>query len=173
MCFVLSSPSLRVLLKAPQGVLVKSTCLGFLQKVVSDVRSRVIAVGDVVSIAIAQAWVKIVDGHTQRLINIDYQRFVKEKKVFRVKNPPGMITCNAIRGVKEALQRGGVVLVDGEEDLLALAALLYAEEGDVIVYGQPGLGVVAIKVDDVVKERAWSIIRSMDRVVTEYCSETL
>ncbi|MEM4417465.1 MAG: DUF359 domain-containing protein, partial [Nitrososphaerota archaeon] len=56
--------------------------------------------------------------------------------------------------------RPTVVLVDGEEDLLALPLLYHLRERDVLLYGQPGRGCVIVRgggdvkklVEDVVGE---------------------
>ncbi|MBI5047105.1 DUF359 domain-containing protein [Candidatus Micrarchaeota archaeon] len=51
------------------------------------------------------------------------------------------------------LERGGGVLVDGEEDLTALAFILHAKAHDIVVYGQPHKGMVIVKPDKKLKDR--------------------
>ena len=64
-----------------------------------------------------------------------------EKTVY-VDNPQGTITQEAIVAIKEALERNEHthIVVDGEEDLLTLIAVLYAPENSFVVYGQPYRG---------------------------------
>ena len=63
-------------------------------------------------------------------------------------NPQGTITQEAIFAIKEALERNEHthIVVDGEEDLLTLIAVLYAPENAFVVYGQPYSGIVVVKV---------------------------
>ena len=53
------------------------------------------------------------------------------------------------------------IVVDGEEDLLALIAVLYAPENSIVVYGQPYTGVVIIKVTPEKKEQVKALLNSM------------
>ena len=90
--------------------------------------------------------VQVVDGFERRNKRdppkVPYRRLVK----FR--NPAGTITEGAIDGMRKAF--GGPkpvrVLVDGEEDLMAMLAVAMAPISSIVFYGQPGVGVVAVKV---------------------------
>ena len=80
---------------------------------------------------------------------------VAHSRLLAVENPAGTITDEAVEGIKEAF-RGDMpvrVSVNGEEDLLAIPAIALAPEGAVVFYGQPGEGVVAVKVDAASKAR--------------------
>ncbi len=94
---------------------------------------RLIAVGDVVYESLASAgaevWAAIVDGTTRR----GAARF--ERRGARVRNPPGRITAEAWSAVAEVVARGGTVVVDGEEDLLAIPAILEAPIDSTVLYG--------------------------------------
>jgi len=85
------------------------------------------------------------------------------KKVFHVKNPQGTITEEAIKTVREALQvtEGAHVIVDGEEDLLTLIAVLYAPEDALVVYGQPHEGIVVVKATTQKKMEARELLEAM------------
>ena len=75
--------------------------------------------------------------------------------VSRVKNPPGSISDELMEGLKEALKHPQVMIfVDGEEDLAVIPLVIAANEGTVILYGQPGEGVVFRLVDREAKEKA-------------------
>jgi uncharacterized protein (UPF0218 family) len=56
------------------------------------------------------------------------------------------------------------VVVDGEEDLLVLVAVLYAPVGGLVVYGQPGEGVVVVRVTDAKRAEALGILKGMEIV---------
>jgi hypothetical protein len=87
-----------------------------------------------------------IDQSTQELLS----EFAPEKEV---ENPPATITKEAWNAVSEALkEKKASVLVHGEEDLLAIPAILNAEEGTHVVYGHPpGKGAVLIVVNDKIK----------------------
>ncbi len=83
--------------------------------------------------------------------------------VIRAKNPPGHITAAALSAMKEAYaaEKPVMVLVDGEEDLLAIPAVIDAPIGTVVLYGQPLEGVVAITVDAKAKADAQEALGGM------------
>jgi GTP-dependent dephospho-CoA kinase len=85
------------------------------------------------------------------------------KKVFHAKNPQGTITEEAIKTVRDALQASedAHVIVDGEEDLLTLIAVLYAPEDALVVYGQPHEGIVVVKVTAEKKAEARALLEAM------------
>ena len=85
---------------------------------------KVITVGDVVSretLATGiQVNLRIVDQMTLRKSISPVE--IKAERVYRVRNPAGVVTKEAWDAIKEALQhREAVVYVDGEEDLQDLA----------------------------------------------------
>jgi hypothetical protein len=70
-----------------------------------------------------------------------------DAKVINVKNPAGTLTPEmreAFANAKPPLK----IVVEGEEDLAAIPAVLSAPQGSVVAYGQPGEGVVLIKVTE-------------------------
>ena len=84
-------------------------------------------------------------------------------QTLRVKNPPGTITEEAVTAVQEALKCNYRVkiVVDGEEDLLTLIAVLFAPEDSLIVYGQPHEGVVVVKATHEKKAEVAEILKAM------------
>jgi len=57
--------------------------------------------------------------------------------------------------MKEALTHPqAMIYVDGEEDLAVIPLVIASNEGSIILYGQPGEGVVFCKVDREAKEKA-------------------
>ena len=72
-------------------------------------------------------------------------------------NPPGTITDELWTTIQKSfdIAQGSNVLivVDGEEDLAVIPCVLMAPEGSLILYGQPGEGVVLVEADKV-KETA-------------------
>lgn len=115
-------------------------------KVAAEKPPVIVAVGDVVSMNLHDFKFKpqlsIVDGKSLR--NQPMPAQVAVEKTVYVKNPQGTITKEADEAVKTALESKGHahIVVDGEEDLLTLPAILYAPENAFIVYGQPYVGIV-------------------------------
>ncbi len=68
-------------------------------------------------------------------------------------NPPGTLSDELLRDAKELLNMGGAVFIQGEEDLTALAFLRVLDERFVVLYGQPGVGMVVVLPSKEIKEK--------------------
>ena len=165
------TPELRVKLKQPFGLLVKGSFDETMSKMRELVDKQkppmVVSVGDMVSrnlheYKIAHG-VSIVDNLCMRK-KIEPVKFGSEKVVVYVKNPQGTITDEAITVIKEALESKEHVhiVVDGEEDLLTLVAVLYAPEKAIVVYGQPSEGIVVVEVTPEKKAQAAQFLKAME-----------
>ncbi|MHA1168802.1 MAG: DUF359 domain-containing protein, partial [Candidatus Hodarchaeales archaeon] len=81
------------------------------------------------------------------------------RAVIHVENPPAQVTYEAVKAIERALILNTVlnkliiVRIEGEEDLLVLPAVILAPNGSNVIYGQPGEGIVLIKVDVAVQKR--------------------
>lgn len=89
--------------------------------------------------------------------------FTQNDFVITAQNPAGKITPSLWKSVEEALilRKEGkriVVFVEGEEDLVVLPVVLAAPLGYTVFYGQPKVGVVAVFVDEIMKEKAYSFV---------------
>ena len=108
--------------------------------------------------------VQIVDGKEnrsrRRLPDVPCSRTI------RVKNPAATITDDAIEGIRDALRgrKPARVLVDGEEDLLAIPAVILAPPSATVFYGQPGVGIVLVKVTPASKLRNREYLAKMGEV---------
>jgi uncharacterized protein (UPF0218 family) len=129
---------------------------------------KVISVGDTVSRNLHGRQLKpqlsITDNKCMRK-RVEPRVFSAENVVY-VKNPQGTITEEAITAVREALESEEQthIVVDGEEDLLTLVAVLYAPEKSLVVYGQPHEGIVVVKVTSEKKTEAAEILKAMETV---------
>lgn len=72
--------------------------------------------------------------------------------VRKYRNRKGTLSGRILRDAKRLLREGGAVLIDGEEDLTALAFILTGGKKDLVVYGQPKTGMVAVKPEKVKKK---------------------
>lgn len=107
----------------------------------------------------------IVDLKTQRKEPVDAAVFapLAKRAHRRVRNPAGMLTDRLRRAVREMVQAGGGLLeVDGEEDLAALALVESLPAGATVIYGIPGEGVSFVAVDVVSKEHVRALIAQME-----------
>lgn len=112
---------------------------------------NLVCVGDVVSSYCARAgspnMVLIIDGKTRRSEEAP-PLTLESSKLVRVFNPPGGLTPEAIITVSECVSSTGkcVIMVEGEEDMLALPAIASAPINSLVVYGVPGVGAAFIRV---------------------------
>ena len=85
-------------------------------------------------------------------------------KKARAANPAGFITDELFSVLENALgeKERVAIFVEGEEDLAALPALALAEEGELVFYGQPGQGIVCIRVSEETRSKAEKLLREMD-----------
>jgi len=160
---------LRRKLHTPFGILVK----GFLPDIKDEIdkileiqKSPIlISVGDKVSRDLFtnkfNLKLIIIDNKCMRN-RIKPKKFFVEK-IFSAKNPPGTITDQAIKAIIDALEssKRAQIVIDGEEDLLTLIAILYAPKNAFVIYGQPNEGIVLIKVSEKRKEDVKKILKEM------------
>jgi len=129
---------------------------------------KLIAVGDRVSRTMIHNGIPI------DVVIIDYKimrrsvsplRF-KAERIFKARNPAGTLTKEAWSAVEAAVKSSGSskVIIEGEEDLLTLVAVLSAPNGSMIFYGQPKEGVVILEVNEELKRVVRGIIERMERI---------
>ncbi len=162
--------TLRGKLKSPLGLLIRGTPDDTMKKLGELLKrekpSKIISVGDIVSESMAKhgisPQVMIVDNKVMREAIAPI--FLEADQILHLKNPPGTITEQAWSIIQEALRRvqRTKVVVDGEEDLLTLVAVLCAPENSLVVYGQPHEGIVVVKVTEQTKRMIRQIVESME-----------
>jgi hypothetical protein len=163
------TPELRGKLRAPFGMLIQGSfaeTMDEMKKIVKlEKPPMIVSVGDRVSRNLHESkmnpQLSVIDNKCMRK-NIEPRVFAAEK-VIHVKNPQGTITEEAIAAIRTALEsdRHVQIIVDGEEDLLTLIAVLYAPENSLVVYGQPYKGIVAVRVTSERKAAATEILKAM------------
>lgn len=108
----------------------------------------------------------IVDYKTQRREPIDpavFRPLARRRRV-RVKNPPGLLTERLRKAVRKLIDEGGGLLeVEGEEDLASLALIEALPAGATVIYGIPGEGVSFVRVDALTKEHVRHLIGQLER----------
>ena len=167
---LLLTDDLRRTLKHPLGELLTGPpqeTTAWLRRLVEEEKPPlIICVGDAVSKNVREAGVdagvSVVDYKVMRqeISPWEYNGTI----VFRVSNPAGTIEFAAWEALREAIERkNALLIVDGEEDLLALPAILLAPDGSLVVYGQPREGMVVVKASPEKKKEIQRIIELMTK----------
>jgi uncharacterized protein (UPF0218 family) len=108
-------------------------------------------VGDVVTAGLIAdgilPTIAIVDGFTARDVPVPAVH-LPGASVIRVSNPPGYLSDELVRAIKDGLAASpALIVVEGEEDLAVVPLALSGPDGAALVYGQPGEGVVVLTLD--------------------------
>ena len=165
-------PQLRGMLAKPLGDLVSEDEAA---RLALTSRGTVITVGDVVTRFLLERGVRpklvVFDERTKRRKSGEFpRRLIADYDCHELENPPGTISSEAYKELKRLLSISGdfAVKILGEEDLLGLPAIALAPVGSLVFYGQPDMGIVAVKVDRVSKAIARSILEK-SRVAQDGC----
>ena len=160
---------LRDELKKPIGRLLSGH--EFLQTI--HTYENIIAVGDYLSHSLLNnnifPQIMIVDYKTRRdAISTQQKKVLQQSKYTSIKliNPAGVITEELWETMKSLCNsfnpsRFIRVEVEGEEDLAALPAILFAPENVTIIYGMPDKGVVVVESTEKHKEKVRNILAMM------------
>ena len=163
---------LRVRFKEPFGELIQgsySQTMAVVGEIIAKEKpSMMISVGDRVSRNLAEFHLNpklsIIDNKCMRK-RIDPQESNAERAV-HVSNPEGTITEEAVAAIRVSFEtdKEFQIIVDGEEDLLTLIAVIYAPVKSLVVYGQPREGIVIVRVTPEKKAEAMDFLKAMKNV---------
>src|SRR3990172_8352295 len=157
-----------VKLKAPLGQLLtgepEEAIPKLLRLIEREKPSKLVTVGDVVS---RETWkaglrvnLRIVDHKVMRN-RVDPTEF-PSMATYRARNPAGVITMEAWNTVKRGMkEREAVIVVDGEEDLLTLPAIVESPDDAFVVYGQPSEGLVVVTATAARKREILEVMNAM------------
>jgi Uncharacterized protein conserved in archaea len=159
---------LREELKKPLGILVKKGKeADYIRKNLLN-KDFVITVGDRTTesfvLAGGKPKLEIVDLKEKRSTRVKTETAAEE--IIKVRNEAGTISDEAIEVIKNSLNSPKRIRIeiDGEEDLLGIPCIIYAPEGSYVLYGQPNEGLVVVRVDRNMKDKANAILLSMEKV---------
>jgi uncharacterized protein (UPF0218 family) len=161
-------------LKEPFGRLLPGTpakTMSALDSIISQTQPRrITAVGDVVSretlVAGITVNLRILDHISMRRPTAAFN--LKVSRTYRVKNPAGVITLEAWETIKKAMKDNeALIVVEGEEDLLALPCIVESPNNCLVLYGQPSKGLVVVDTNSKVKDEASLILSRMTREQTQ------
>lgn len=167
-------PERRAAFKSPIGPVLTDV-----NRVCKESTWPLIAVGDIVSYELTTSTcepdVAIIDGLTERsAVAPEIETALEElPNRLRAENPPGKLTHSLLNAVTTALETTSqtTIVVDGEEDLAALPALIAAPQGATVIYGQPGEGMVRVSVDSAAKSKARSLFHLFEGDVEKALSK--
>lgn len=128
----------------------------------------IITVGDIATQTLfsfgIQPSLAIIDLFVQRkpYQSFEEYKFPKKYHVVRVKSGPGYIAKKAVKAIKDwsaSVKNRTVLVIEGEEDLLTIPAIIHAPVGSVLYYGQPDKGLVEVVVTNEKKKTAVELIK--------------
>ncbi|ADJ14170.1 GTP-dependent dephospho-CoA kinase family protein [Halalkalicoccus jeotgali] len=158
--------SLRGAFKEPMGPIETDAAV-----LLEGVSGPLIAVGDVVSSHFERIGrtpdVAVVDGLTEReTVDPEVAAALEGSDARRIAatNPAGALSESICRALREAIESDEPVAIDvaGEEDLVTVPAIALAPDGASVVYGQPGEGMVHVRIDGETRNRARDLVGRMD-----------
>ena len=132
-------------------------------------QTTLITVGDVVSLTFRKHGIKpflsIYDGMTERREMTEFAILVEDEEKKEVVNPAGMITKELVESIRSSIEgSGGLIKVDGEEDLALMPVVLLAPLGADIIYGWPGKCMMHITTDESIKSKIEQMLFKMEEV---------
>jgi len=162
--------SQRLRLKQPLGELVKGPvdyCTPLLKEIVSREKPTcLLLVGDTISRTALNSNINpdviIIDNMEMRAKALSSR--LGDRRVIHVANEPGTIQPEVWKVVENAVAAGNsAVVVEGEEDLLTLVAILVAPLRSLVAYGQPEQGIVLVRVTPDKRKEIQDFVDSMER----------
>jgi uncharacterized protein (UPF0218 family) len=147
------------LLKRPFGTLISDKHVTR-QKIAEILKGtkKVITVGDATTERLVSYGIipdiAVIDGRERRSLRSYPDNY--QARQIRCTNPTGTISKQAVTALQKALKKPHPVrvLVEGEEDMLALPLFEIAPEGSAVLYGQPLEGMVVVRITVAKKKRA-------------------
>jgi uncharacterized protein (UPF0218 family) len=155
-------------LKRPFGTLIPDIQVTK-EKISSVVKGakKIITVGDATTARLLEFGMTpdlaIIDGKERRIAR-QYPKHPGQE--FRCINPAGKISKSSFDLLERtlAMKEPTIVIVEGEEDMLAIPVFAMAPKGSVVLYGQPLEGMVAVKITPAKRKQAKGL---MDRIGIE------
>ncbi len=132
-------------------------------------QTTLITVGDVVSLTFRKHGIKpflsIYDGMTERRDMTEFALLVEDEEKEEVRNPAGMITRDLVDSIRRCMEgSGGLIKVDGEEDLALMPVILLAPLGSDIIYGWPGKCMMRITTDEGIRTKIEHMLFRMEEI---------
>ncbi|MBE6523350.1 MAG: DUF359 domain-containing protein [Thermoplasmata archaeon] len=132
-----------------------------------NAQTTLITVGDVVSLTFRKHGIRpflsVYDGMTERREMTEFGILVENEEKDTVVNPAGKITKELADCIRRRIEgSGGLIKVDGEEDLALLPVILMAPLGSDIIYGWPGKCMMRITTDESIRTKFEHMVLRME-----------
>ena len=134
--------------------------------------TMIVAVGDIIVDSLLKEGidpdVKIIDFRSRRRTLPKRTDLIRTDPIRSVPNQQGTINLKTAEIIKEKInlalyrKKKSWIVIEGEEDLLALPAILFAPFNSLVLYGHWQLGIIAVEVDEKMKEKVRKIIEKFD-----------
>jgi len=129
--------------------------------------NTLVTVGDVVSLTFRKHGIRpflsIYDGMTERRGMTEFAKLVEGEDKDEVVNPAGAITRQLVESIRRRMEgTGGLIKVDGEEDLALMPVIMLAPVGTDVVYGWPGKCMMRITTDDAIRSKIEQLLFRME-----------
>ncbi len=156
------------LLKEPFGILIHDDEITK-EKIFSFIKDseKIITVGDTTTKKFLDFGfipnLSIIDNKEKRIVVSDPIEYRVDEQIF-CKNKPGELDIHVIDIVKKLISLDFdriQIIIDGEEDIVALPLFVNAPDNWTIFYGQPNEGMVVVKMDKNTRERASDIFNKV------------
>lgn len=156
------------LLKEPFGIVIRNAEITK-RKILSLVKDskKIITVGDTTTKKFLNFGfipnLSIIDNKEQRILISNPIEYHVDEKIF-CKNKPGELDIQVIHIIKKLISlefNTLQIIIDGEEDIVALPLFVHAPDNWTIFYGQPNEGMVFVKMDKNTRERALDIFNKV------------
>ena len=128
----------------------------------------VITVGDIIAMELEKKGlvpdVKIIDYKTRR---VSLKGTVPFKKGQSLINQPGTINPQAAKAIKSAINKYLIegkkqtIIINGEEDLLALPAILFAPLNSLVLHGHWQYGIIVVSITETIKTKALNLLKKI------------
>ncbi len=135
------------------------------QHLTSQKNPLCITIGDIVTTSLREV------GHRPTMAIIDYRskrKTIGTRPRIDTVNSPGSIDYRAVNVMSRSLRTTSTeqvtIIVNGEEDLLVLPAVMLAPLNAVVLYGQPNIGIVAVPVTERKKQQVRRILEQFEIV---------
>ena len=90
----------------------------------------------------------------------DIGSLLSDYRLVNIRNPRSKITREALDAIQDSLYNHDktVIIVDGEEDLLALPSILFVPIESIVAYGYPRIATLLVKVTPKLKQEVRDIL---------------
>ena len=135
---------IKTILKNPLGPIVT-------EEELQKTKKKIISIGDICTLSLIKKGIRIemavFDFRTKRKEITQEEKEILKKlgEFIKIENPPGKLNEQIILDARKLIDQKKNIMIIGEEDLTALAFILELKDDEIVVYGQPEVGIVKVE----------------------------